>query len=138
MLLRVEDIAGNLSETTFSFSILIDFSPPTISNIQPVNGSIINTNTPILSAEFGDDLTGINTASVQILVDGVDVTSTANVSAAGFGFVPSPLSEGNHTLSIRVSDGQGNQAQSNSAFTIDSLPPTAYASKFPPAGFPEI
>ncbi|VAX36613.1 T1SS secreted agglutinin RTX, partial [hydrothermal vent metagenome] len=123
VLLRVEDIAGNLTEITFSFNVLVDFVPPTISNIQPLNGSTLNTDTPTISATFSDDMSGINIANTQILLDNVDVTTQANATETGFSFVATSLSDGSHTLSISITDGNGNPAATNVTFSIDTTPP---------------
>ncbi len=123
VLVRVEDIAGNLFETTFQFNVLVDFIPPVISNIQPIDGSAVNTDTPTISADFTDGMSGINPASAVILLGGSDVTSQANVTVTGFSFVSASLADGSHSLSISVNDANGNNATTQTSFTVDTSAP---------------
>lgn len=122
----VADVADNIAQAAWSFNVLIDLLPPTILNITPANGSLLATSTPTLSAAFSDNLTGVAPLSAHILLDGAEVTAQANVTAAGFSFVPSALSDGAHTLSISVRDNQGNLAQASVNFTIDTTAPVIF------------
>ncbi len=124
--LTIADVADNVAQAAYSFNVLIDVLPPTISNITPANGSLVATATPILSAVFSDNLTGVAPASAHILLDGVEVTGQANVTASGFSFVPAALSDGPHLLSISVRDNQGNQAQALVNFTTDTTAPVIF------------
>ena len=58
-----------------------DILPPTITNVQPKEGAILeDTNTkPTIRAEY-EDPSGIDTESVEILVDSVDVTEKSIVT----------------------------------------------------------
>ncbi|MBI5150613.1 MAG: PASTA domain-containing protein, partial [Candidatus Omnitrophica bacterium] len=104
-------------------TIVLDNTPPVISNVQPADGSLLATATPTVAGVFADNLSGINIASVKIVLDGVDVTGEANVTATGFNFIPAGLADNTHTLSINVADGAGNSAQSTTIFTTDTTPP---------------
>lgn len=65
--------------------------------------------TPTVGATFSDDV-GVLTPSVKVLVDGVDVTAKATVTADGFTYPTSLLSRGTHTISVTVADLTGNTA----------------------------
>ncbi|MBI5149746.1 MAG: right-handed parallel beta-helix repeat-containing protein [Candidatus Omnitrophica bacterium] len=120
----IADVADNMAQAAYSFNVLLDLVPPTIFNITPAAGNLLATSTPTLSANFSDNLTGVAPSSAQILLDGVEVTAQANVTANGFSFVPAALSDGAHELSISIRDNQGNPAQASVNFTTDTTAPT--------------
>ena len=120
----IADVADNTAQAAYSFNVLVDFVPPTISNITPENGSLLTTATPTLSAAFSDNLTCVAPASAEILLDGVEVPNQANLTAGGFSFAPAALNDGPHLVAISVRDNQGNQAQALVNFTIDTVAPT--------------
>lgn len=102
----------------------LDTTPPAISNLVPANGSLLATAKPTVSAAFADDLSGVDPASVRLLLDGTDRTSAAQVTAAGLSFTPSaPLADGSHTAALSVRDLAGNLGQAFWSFTTDVTPP---------------
>ncbi len=107
---------------------LLDRTPPTISNLIPPDGTMINQVRPTISADYADNPegSGILVSSVVLTLDGINVTPQANVTASRVTFVPqSDLAQENHTFTINVSDHAGNTAvEAHSTFTIDSIPPT--------------
>jgi len=123
--ITISDIADNTTNTAYTFNVLIDFVPPVISNVVPVDNSIIFDVQPTVSAVFSDDLSGINSNATIILLDGVNVTATANANQFGFSFVAGPLTFSVHTLDISITDGTGNLAQSITTFTVQTQPPVA-------------
>ncbi len=103
----------------------LDTTPPVISSLAPASGSLFATATPILSAAFADDLSGVDPASVQLLLDGADRTSAAQVTTAGITFTPSaPIPDGTHAASLSLRDLAGNLAQAAWSFTTDVTPPS--------------
>jgi parallel beta-helix repeat protein len=119
--LEVKDNVDNLASVTWSFTV--DSTPPIITNLQPPDGSIINLDIPIISADYGD-LSGINVSSVLLEVDGFDVTSFVTVTGSGVSYIPGiPLSDGIHTIYLEVKDIYGNLATESWSFTIDTSPP---------------
>ncbi len=143
VVLYVEDVAGNGKNYTWSFTISIpapptppDTEPPEIYGLTPAPGSTVSTATPIISASYRDNV-GIDVASVKIYVDGVDVTSAATVTATSVTYVPStPLSEGVHTVRVKVADTSGNTNEREWWFNVelpDTTPPEI-VSVTPPDG----
>jgi len=119
--LEVKDNVGNLAAAMWSFTV--DTTPPTISNLQPSNGSIIINNPPTISADYWD-LSGINVSSVLLEVDGLDVTSSAGILANNVTYTPlSTLTSGLHTVYLEVEDICGNLATISWTFIVDN-PPT--------------
>jgi hypothetical protein len=102
-----------------------DQTPPVITNLTPPAGSFISSTRPTVSASFADEESGVDLESAVFAVDGVDVTSSAVVSAAGIAWGPGEaMEEGVHSLELRVTDGAGNRATATWSFTIDLIPPT--------------
>jgi len=114
------DLATNLASASSIFTI--DVTPPTITGLTPSDGAIVTTATPLISADFSDNLSGINLSSVQILVDGVDRTVGANITPSGFTLQVAALSAGPHTVSVSVSDIAGNSASDSSTFDVSLGP----------------
>ncbi|HEY2292365.1 MAG TPA: DNRLRE domain-containing protein, partial [Thermoanaerobaculia bacterium] len=107
----------------FTTATVTDTTPPTVSIISPVNGSVGANTTPTLRATYSDSGSGINTASVRLILDDVDRTASAQISANEAILTPEPLLPGNHSLSIAVSDLAGNPSQISGAFTVDPVAP---------------
>jgi len=102
----------------------IDTSPPIITNLQPPDASITNNSTLMIGADYSDP-SGINVGSVVLMVDGIDVTSSAVVTASGVSYTPvTALSDGIHTVYLEVKDNVGNLAIVTWSFTVDTSPPT--------------
>jgi len=114
------DLATNLASASSIFTV--DFTPPAITNLAPADGDIVTTATLQISADFSDNLSGINLSSVQILVDGVDQTAEANITASGFTLQVAAFSADSHSVSISVSDIAGNFASDSSTFTVSLGP----------------
>jgi hypothetical protein len=113
----------NTAEITFSFTV--DVTPPSISNIQPANGSVISDSTPVISAIIGDNL-GINLSSIVFKIDGVDIASYATANQTHLNFTPqAPLQDGTHDIYLKVSDMAipKNSAVETWTFTIDTTAP---------------
>jgi parallel beta-helix repeat protein len=126
---QFSDMAGLTASCAVSF--LVDMTPPVIDDVVPVDGSLVDVANPVISAVFQDNLSGVNPASVQVLLNSVDRTAQAAITTGGFTLTPDPLPDGAYTLTVRVRDAVGNLAQVVSSFTIltDTEPPAV------PAGF---
>jgi parallel beta-helix repeat protein len=129
--LEVKDIVGNLATVTWSFTV--DTTPPMITNLQPPDNSTINNSTPTISADYSDP-SGINASSVLLEVDGIDVTSSAMVTANNVTYIPGiGLADNVHTVNLQVEDIVGNHATVTWSFTVDTTPPTITNLKPPDA-----
>lgn len=113
-----------LTSAAAEFTIIHDNISPQVLNLQPENGSFINTRQPVLSAVFSDNLSQVDPRSVRVLLDNEDITSQASISSAGFTLnVSATLTEGRHNFSVSISDRAGNPASASSDFTVDVTPP---------------
>jgi hypothetical protein len=125
--LEVEDAVGNLGTASWSFTVdtLSDGTPPTITNLNPVNLSTIGETFPQISANYSD-YSGINVTTVYLEVDMIDVTSQATINTDGIEYNPSvALSEGLHNIFLSVEDDSINHnlATVSWEFTIEDTPP---------------
>jgi hypothetical protein len=121
---QITDLTGNLGQT--SNAILIDTIKPQITIVSPTGA--LKSSTPSALAQYSDSGSGINPASVHVLLDGVDVTGTFSVAAGSTTGVlggGAGLSEGVHQLQVTVADKAGNVAQAVSSFRVDITPPVA-------------
>jgi hypothetical protein len=127
IVLKVFDKAGNSSQSTWSFmvsAVVTDTTAPTISGQAP-NGLNLNSATPIISAQYADTGTGVDTTKVTLLVDGSNVTAQATVSATGVTHTPTiALTNGNHIVQLNIADKASNPAQASWSFTVDTQVPT--------------
>jgi len=99
-----------------------DDTAPTITDLQPAEGSCVTTGTPEICANYSD-ATGINQSSVMMKVDGYPVE--ANVTETGVCYTPTTsLGEGEHTVMVNVSDICSNPNSTSWTFTVDTMAPT--------------
>ncbi len=103
-----------------------DTTKPTITIIQPSNGSLIATKTPRCSIKFGVSGAGIDPNSLKILVNGTDRTSLFQVNGdSAVWQVQSEMGlfEGQNVITASISDRSANTAQTSSTFDIDITAP---------------
>lgn len=104
---------------------------PIITITSPASGAFVTNNKQpivfIITDEAGGS--GINLASLVVKVDGATVTgATTTAITNGYSCTYTPtvaLSDGSHTVTVDVSDNDGNAAlQKSVAYKIDTVPPT--------------
>lgn len=106
------DAAGN--STTVSRTVNRSSVPPAITVASPVDGTITNQSTVIVSGT----VTSTNTA--QLTVNGASVT----IGAGGTFSTSVTLSEGTNTITITATDGVGNSSSVVRTVYKDSIPPS--------------
>lgn len=99
----------------------VDTRPPLV-QFEPPDGALLNTAAVLLRITYQDADSGIDTATVQIRLDGGDVTSLFTVTASGASS-QATLADGTHALEISLRDVAGNTAQGTSQFVVDIVPP---------------
>ena len=132
------DDAGNSTtvtdtDTTFGDDLKLKVKEkvkPTITVTYPTASATITSATPTITWTVTDDDSGIDEATIAIKIDsGTYVTSGITTTATTKGFncsykVPTSLSNGNHSFSLKVSDHDGNEAtEVVTSFTVDTVPP---------------
>ena len=112
--LWVEDNAGN-SDTEVSTQLMVDSVAPTITSISPADGTYTNDDTPTISANIADALSGI--VSYTMTVDGTSVTP--NFDGEVLSYTPTTsLGEKSIPVVITITDDAGNSITSPTTFFI--------------------
>ena len=100
-----------------------DITPPRIFNIEPKEDAILDETVtkPTIRAEY-EDPSGIDTNSIQMFIDGIDVTENTTITEENITYTPEEdLKLGNHTVMVRVKDNKGNEVSKTWTFTIGEL-----------------
>lgn len=117
----VSDDAGHGGQSEWSF--FVDTLPPEITGQSP---TVSTTATPMITARYSDNGSGIRPASVRIWVDGVDKTAGAEIAEERARYTPKPpempLLAGVHTAQISVTDVAGNRKTTVWNFTVAGPP----------------
>ncbi|TAK58377.1 MAG: T9SS type A sorting domain-containing protein [Bacteroidetes bacterium] len=122
----VTDAAGN--STTDANTFTVDATAPPIDVVTPAVGSTTNDNTPTLSGTTDPNTT------VIVLMDGVPIDTVVSNGSGNWSTVqPTPLSDGQHTVTGIAVDAAGNTATDSNPFIVDTLPPTIFVDT-PPDG----
>ncbi|HVF42305.1 MAG TPA: LamG-like jellyroll fold domain-containing protein, partial [Pyrinomonadaceae bacterium] len=119
------DAAGNAQAGGFTSSFTtLDQTPPVIDPL-PIDGKRVRTFRPVVTATYRDNLSGVKTSTVVLTLDGANVTAGASVTGTGLSYTPaSPLTRGDHTVTLRASDNDGNQSAARTAtFNVDDSGP---------------
>jgi hypothetical protein len=109
----------NNNSRTEEILFTVDSTPPIISGITPVNGSTLNTSSVIVSAHFTDLFSGVDPSTVMLMVDSLYNPASATITSSGLSY-SAQLTDGVHSVTIRISDLAGNTARANWAFTVDT------------------
>jgi len=111
------DAAGNEAlSNSVSLAVAGDTKAPTVSLLQPVNGSSIR-GTVSVSASASDD---VGIAKLELYVDGT-LVFTGNESLASYILDTTALANGNHLLSAKAYDAAGNAGASSATLLIDNV-----------------
>ena len=105
------------------FLVSTDSDPPTALITNPPDNAVITNTSPLITIEYHDDGSEINTDSFQASINGNDATTLFNVTESNASYQltsTSPLAEGTHVVSASISDTQGNTATIESNFTVRS------------------
>jgi len=119
------DQAGNHRDGFWTFRV-VDAVPPALGGASPQAGSGSELRRPPLAFTIADDGSGIDPATLHVLLDGADVAPFGTLIDGHFGYVPAAdLAYGHHTVSVTVSDRYGNaMAPQQWGFdVIDATPP---------------
>ena len=113
----VADNLGKLSDVKWSFTI--DLTPPTIYALTPENKTYTLNMLPIISANYTDNLSGINITSIKLLLNGTDITLNSTVTPSKITYTPTePLGLGVFMVELTVTDNAGNIAHVKWYFMI--------------------
>lgn len=111
----VKDLAGNYANPpfikTFTVNLQQDNEPPIISNILPIDGSVVKTPTPRISVNIRDIQSGVDVKDIEIILDGKKVTPYYDESSGIAYIIPDQLSPGQHTVIASAYDKAGNKSE---------------------------
>lgn len=119
-------VFSNPKRLRFSYTIKIflvstDSDPPTALITNPPNNAVISNTSPLITIEYHDELSGINTDSFQASINGSSATALFSVTESNASYqLTSPLAQGTHKISASISDAQGNTATVESNFTVEA------------------
>jgi len=121
--IEVNDLAGNHAIKNWSFTV--NLAAIAITGQAPSYDSLQTSPAPEIRAAFHQAGSGvIDTSSITVLLDGLDISAEAGCSAEGISYLPdSPLSQGRHTLIVTLHDDLGHEGWSEWSFTVDSIAP---------------
>ncbi len=137
------DLAGNVTtkddtDATLGASLKLtvkETTKPVIAFSAPASGAYLANNTPSIMFTVTDETngSGIKISSLAISVDGgaalantsSGVTVTAITNGYSITYIPqSALADGAHTVTVNVTDNDGNAATAVArSFTVDTVPP---------------
>ncbi|MBI2061754.1 MAG: hypothetical protein HYT87_18605, partial [Nitrospirae bacterium] len=129
----VRDRAGSYAQAT-PVSFLIDRTPPVVVIDQPAPGSVRETDEVFVRVGYSDVLTGVDPGSLQVVLDGREVTP-AERGGAETSFT-THVAPGTHTLEVSIMDRVGNPAEADPVVFIADFPACDFASP-PTFGAPE-
>ena len=121
------DKNGNQADTSWTFVIEADHTPPVINLTSPVG--IIRDETPRVSVSATDDLSGIRNIEIKVYNSGLARVAGPTTFQGGTSayFTPaSRMRNDTYTVGVNVTDKSGNTTNADWAFTIevDEVPPT--------------
>ncbi|WP_161782102.1 MULTISPECIES: Ig-like domain-containing protein [unclassified Serratia (in: enterobacteria)] len=129
---RATDAAGNASELSEPWVVIVDSTPPTAPSIGSVYdnagsktgaiqpGEVIDDSRPVIGgkAEAG--------SKVEIYDNGTKIGETTTDEAGNWSFKPDSVLElGNHAITVKAVDAVGNVSEPSSAFDFSLITPNA-------------
>ena len=110
-----------------TFTLGCDPTPPQISILDPLPGSDITNNLPLITALLTDIGVGIDPVTVEIQLDGQSITASYNAATGELAYLPeTSLTPGQHTIDLSAKDVVGNQTDVSAVFTVSSIADDAY------------
>ncbi|MFB6130286.1 MAG: CARDB domain-containing protein [Salinigranum sp.] len=119
------DEAGNRNRTTVNLSVLPDNFKPNITSVTPAQGATLNsTNSTVnLSVSYADGMSGVDTNTVSLSVNGNSQTKNATIRPHGANVTVSGFDPGSHnTFTVSLRDNAGNANTSVTSFTLNRGP----------------
>jgi hypothetical protein len=117
---HVVNVQVNGAGATWSFT---SATAPLVRQAHPDELHLDSGARPAIGANYGDVGSGIDLASVRLLIDGSDVTAQAEVGATAIEYRPKvALADGTHFVTLRVSDLAGNASEAKWSFDVGAAP----------------
>ncbi len=115
---------GNSQTAAFTSTFLSpDTIPPVLVLSTPTAGGYTNNARPTVVLSLSDALSGVDSTTAALSIDGQAVLPTA--STVSMQFTPAaPLADGQHSISASVHDRAGNLGTLSASFSVDTTPPS--------------
>lgn len=110
--------------------VVRETTAPTITLVSPAAG-FVTTNRPTVTVDITDESggSGVDISTLQMSIDGLPGGTVTQAITNGYrvSWTPTtPLTEGNHSLTVTVADYDGNPASLAAAYVVDTVPPELY------------
>jgi hypothetical protein len=92
---------------------------PVITHLAPADGSFTDSLRPRIGADYSDAKSAIDTTSVRLLVDSIDVTSQAVITATGITYTPAvDLAKSVHSVQLDVANTAASPMNTQAVWTF--------------------
>jgi len=117
----------------FTTPVTGDTTAPEVVVLRPGTSLAANNPSAAVMVSYSDAGTGVALNTLQVSVDGADVTASCEVRESSAACASQPLASGSHTVLARIRDAAGNQGSGTQTFSfvLDQTPPTITASVAP-------
>lgn len=94
---------------------------PSVESMRPASGEIVGSQYPSIYARFNGGTTAVNPSTVQIQVDGIDVTDQSTISSAYVSYTPlTALQSGLHNVYVTGQSDDGTPFTQSWLFRVDA------------------
>ncbi len=94
---------------------------PSVENMRPASGEIIGSQYPSIYARFNGGTSAVNPSTVQMQVDGIDVTDQSTISSAYVSYTPlTALQSGLHNVYVTGQAEDGTPFTQSWVFRVDA------------------
>src|ERR1700720_156437 len=101
-----------------SESATVDTVPPSLAITAPAQPVVVNVASLPIAVAYHDGGSGVDTSTLQILLDGQDLTAACTAGAQSATCTPPPLAAGTHGIIARLRDQAGNSATATMSFQL--------------------
>ncbi|WP_049920631.1 PGF-pre-PGF domain-containing protein [Haloferax sulfurifontis] len=125
------DRSGNENASTVNFSVAPDLTAPNVTRVSSRNATFGSDANFSVEVNYTDPESGIDASAVTILLDGEDVTDDATVfpnPGATLDLNSSEIDSGDHQLSVRVTNNNGDTTTNDTTFSVNQGPDIAVTS----------
>ena len=114
----IADAAGNLGSASAGFEVVAETAPPVLDVVTPTGDVVRGDATPEVRIEYSDAVSGIDTATLAVTLDGADLVPACVVDAASAVCEPQALAPGVHQVLAQIADVRGNVATASRTFEV--------------------
>ncbi len=122
------DESGNENASTVNFTVAPDLTAPNVTRVSSQNATFESDANVSVEVNYSDPESGIDASAVTLLLDGEDVTDDATVFSnpgATLDLNSSEIDSGEHLLSVRVTNNNGDTTTNDTTFSVNQGPDIA-------------